>query len=316
MAFFENCKSINFNCRFLKSTGGVLYGAENQLEGPFNWRAECLHPHYNKLIYVYAHSQSKAHLKLFDKWCYLLNRGTAYPRRIRSKVCGDITVQKSEYNSNQWQAICKNPTDQSRNLSMYGCTIEKAVERLESTYKYIMRCTVEEEADSSQRWGADDEVYARLVKRGYSNAECNGEPGEGGDSLHKPYLTKAKLDEELDNIHYRMVCVRMSRSVHFVHYDIGCCDPDLQEEFWERLNRDELPLVIRDDDRPIDAPTFTAEELEEQRQNNWAALEEMLADPSVVVRDIPTEPEAYAKFMKEHSRKLESNTSYITTWVS
>lgn len=67
-------------------------------------------------------------------------------------------------------------------------------------------------------------------------------------------------------------------------------DPEIQKflEEWRKDHEGSSP------------PPGSLRHQEEQRQN-WAALEEMLADPSVVVRDIPTEPEAYAKFMKSPS---------------
>lgn len=243
-----NCKSIKFECRFLKSKDGVLYGAEYPLSGAFNWRAECLHPHYHKLIFAYARTQSKAHVKLFDKWCYLLNRGTAYPRSFRSSVCGDISTRKVD---GVWQATSKHPVNRSHSLTAYAPTVEAAIERLENAYRHIVRCTVsaaEEKAMSA------DPIYERLVRRGYTDAEYNGEPGDNGDSLHKPGLTKAKLDEELDNIHYRMVCVRMSRKGKaFLHADIGCCDPERVVKAEKQHSHEDLP---------INAPQLTTQDLD------------------------------------------------------
>ena len=244
-----------FRCYFFKSYNGSLYPDNGPAPKPYNWRAQVQHPVYTgKFIFAYAKSRNGAYKALFDKWTYLKNRGVDYGRDLTSQVCGHVKAQRAR-NVNgtksaswnpelkKWAVSCEHPIIKHRgSLTAYADTIEEAVEEVEDAYwklKHVHRAPITEDA-----------VYDRLVKRGYTEAECNGEPGDNGDSLHKPGLTKAKLDEELDNIHYRMVCVRMSRADRngklFYHGDNGCCDPE---------------------ERPIEPPQLTADLLDRELMN-------------------------------------------------
>ena len=109
---------------------------------------------------------------------------------------------------------------------------------------------------SLSHYSSNDEVYERLTGRGYTDAECESEVGDSGDSSHKPWLSKAMLDRELDNMHYRMVCIRASRAGRTghkssttygfgVHNDPMCCDPAYQLDLTAYLRRKEKERKIK-----------------------------------------------------------------------
>lgn len=203
----------------LKSSNGRLYLSSTKLTSPYVWRAETIHPHYNRLIFAYAKTQNESYKLLLDKWTYLLNRGDQFPRHVTSQKIGHVKVAKSE---GKWKATASLKPTVSRSLTSYGNTVEEAIEQLEGAY------LAEEVTVTYEPMHWKDPVYERIVARGYTQAEVDGEPGVNGDSVHKPSLSKDKLDMDLDSIHYRMVCIRMSRSKargnYFEHHDTGCCD--------------------------------------------------------------------------------------------